>query len=52
MKRNKAYKFRLLPNKAQSNLIDRTIGCARFVYNQMLSDKIKHYKEELLCVQE
>ena len=50
MKQNKAYKFRLLPNKTQSNLIDRTIGCARFIYNQMLSDKIKHYKDTKLSL--
>lgn len=41
---NKAYKFRLYPNKEQATLIDKTIGCARFIYNQMLSDKIKHYE--------
>ncbi len=42
---NKAYKFRLYPNKEQSILIDKTIGCARFIYNKMLGDKIKHYEE-------
>ena len=41
---NKAYKFRLYPTKEQSILIDKTIGCARFIYNQMLSDKIKYYE--------
>lgn len=45
MKKNKAYKFRLMPNKTQANLIERTIGCARFIYNCMLADKIKHYKD-------
>ena len=33
----KAYKFRLYPNKAQEELIRKTIGCARFVYNQTLA---------------
>lgn len=33
-----AVKYRIYPNKEQSNLIDRTIGCARFVYNLMLND--------------
>lgn len=42
---NKAYKFRLYPNKEQSILINKTIGCARFIYNKMLSDKIKYYEE-------
>src|SRR6056297_1596309 len=44
MKINKAYKFRIHPNKEQSILINKTIGCARFIYNQMLADKIKHYE--------
>lgn len=42
---NKAYKFRLYPNKEQSILFDKTFGCVRFIYNQMLFDKIKHYEE-------
>ena len=33
-----AVKYRIYPNKEQSNLIDRTIGCARLVYNLMLHD--------------
>lgn len=37
-----AVKYRIYPNKEQSNLIDRTIGCARFVYNLMLNDFYKH----------
>jgi len=45
MKQNKAYRYRLYPNKIQANLIDRTIGCVRFIYNCMLADKIKHYEE-------
>ena len=31
-------KYRIYPNKEQSKLIDRTIGCARLVYNLMLND--------------
>lgn len=50
MKKNKAYKFRLMPNKTQANLIERTIGCARFIYNCMLADKIKHYKDTKLSL--
>lgn len=33
-----AVKYRIYPNKNQSILINKTIGCARFVYNKMLSD--------------
>src|SRR6476469_5575645 len=29
----KAYKFRLYPNKKQIDLINKTIGCSRFVFN-------------------
>ena len=42
---NKAYKFRLYPNNKQEELIQKTFGCARFVYNMMLADKIEYYKE-------
>ena len=41
----KAYKYRLYPNKQQEILIQKTFGCARFIYNKMLSDKIEYYKE-------
>ncbi|SEG85287.1 Helix-turn-helix domain-containing protein, partial [Bacillus sp. ok061] len=30
---NKAYKFRIYPNQAQAILINKTIGCSRFVFN-------------------
>lgn len=39
MKRNYAYKIRLYPNKEQSTLIDKTIGCCRLLYNLMLSER-------------
>ena len=42
---NKAYKFRLYPNEEQKVLFAKTFGCVRFIYNQMLSDKIVYYKE-------
>lgn len=42
---NKAYKFRLYPNKAQEQLIQKTFGCVRFVYNHFLEDRIIAYKE-------
>lgn len=42
---NKAYKFRLYPNEEQKIFFAKTFGCVRFIYNQMLSDKIAHYKE-------
>ena len=36
---NRAYKFRMYPNIEQIELINKTIGCARLVYNIMLSKK-------------
>lgn len=42
---NKAYKFRMYPNKEQKNFFAKTFGCVRFIYNQMLSDKIAYYEE-------
>ena len=33
---NKAYKFRLYPNKEQQILINKTFGCSRFVFNHFL----------------
>ena len=42
----KSYKFRLYPNKEQESLIQKTFGCARFVYNQCLAYKIDKYKTE------
>ncbi|MEC2443817.1 helix-turn-helix domain-containing protein, partial [Bacillus cereus] len=29
---NKAYKFYIFPNQAQAILINKTIGCSRFVF--------------------
>ncbi len=42
---NKAFKFRIYPTSDQKVLLAKTFGCVRFIYNQMLSDKIKHYEE-------
>ena len=45
MKTLKGYVFRMYPNKEQTELINKTIGCSRFIYNYFLDDKIKEYKE-------
>lgn len=42
---NKAYKFRLYPNKEQQALINKTFGCTRFTFNRILGDAINHYQE-------
>ena len=46
----KSYKINLYPTKEQAELIDKTIGCSRFIYNQMLADKIHHYKDTKLML--
>ena len=40
-----SYKFRMYPNAEQENLICRTFGCVRFVYNHFLSERIAQYRE-------
>jgi putative transposase len=50
---NKAYNFRLYPNKEQELLLNKTFGCVRFAYNRMLAERkdiyeqFKDNKEEL-----
>ena len=41
----KAYKYRIYPNKQQEELIQKTFGCCRFVYNTYLAKRIKLYEE-------
>ena len=41
----KAYKFRIYPNKTQQKLIQKTFGCCRFVYNYYLDKRIQAYKD-------
>ena len=45
MTKQKAYKFRLYPNLEQRIFFEKTFGCSRFIWNQMLADKIAHYEE-------
>lgn len=42
----KAFKVTLGPNRAQSVLINKTIGCARFVYNRFLALRKELYSTE------
>jgi putative transposase len=37
---NRAMRFRIEPNKAQRELLEKTFGSCRFLYNRMLSDKM------------
>ena len=45
MIRQKSYKFRLYPNPEQMIFFEKTFGCSRFIWNQMLADRIAHYEE-------
>ena len=45
MKLNKAYKFRLYPNKENQVLLNKHFGSARFIYNTMLKFKQFYYDE-------
>ena len=39
----RAYKYKLLPTTQQAILINKTVGCARLIYNSLLND----YKTQL-----
>ena len=41
----KAFKFRIYPNKTQEKLIQKTFGCVRFVFNHFLQRRIDAYRE-------
>ena len=41
----KGYVLRIYPTDKQKELINKTIGCARFIYNHFLDEKINDYKE-------
>ena len=42
----KAYKYRFYPNKHQEEMIQKTFGCCRFVYNQTLAYRKEKYDKE------
>ena len=41
---NKSYVFRIYPTKEQEELINKTFGCCRYVYNYFLAKSIEDYK--------
>lgn len=42
----RGYKYRIYPAKEQQELLAKTFGCVRFVYNNCLDKKTALYKEE------
>jgi len=43
MKINKAFKFRIYPNSQQKQFLAQSFGCARFIYNRFLRQRIDYY---------
>lgn len=41
----KAYKYRIYPNKKQKEIISKTFGCCRFLYNKYLAKRIEMYEK-------
>ncbi len=41
----KAYRYRIYPNKKQQEIIAKTFGCCRFVYNKYLAKRIDMYEQ-------
>jgi putative transposase len=50
MKRHKAFKFRLYPTVEQATLINKTIGCSRFVFNHFLASWNDAFKQTGKCL--
>ena len=42
----KAYKYRIYPNKVQEEVLEKTFGCCRFVYNQTLAYRKEKYEKD------
>ncbi len=45
MKVDIAYKFRIYPNKEQEVILNKTFGCCRFLWNQMLAERNNVYEQ-------
>ncbi|MGL5050642.1 MAG: IS200/IS605 family element RNA-guided endonuclease TnpB [Fusobacteriaceae bacterium] len=46
MKHNLGFKYRIYPTNEQSQIINQTFGCIRFLYNRFLSQRNEVYKLE------
>ena len=40
-----SYRFRIYPTRGQEDLMQRTFGCCRYVYNHFLDERINSYRE-------
>lgn len=43
---NRGFKFRIFPNKKQENLLQKSFGCNRLIYNLLLDYQIKRYENK------
>lgn len=39
------HRYRIYPDKEQREMLEKYFGCSRFVWNQMLNDRINYYEE-------
>ena len=46
----KAYKYRIYPSNFQKEQINKTFGCTRFVYNNVLVYKKEVYEKKQKCL--
>lgn len=52
MKINKALMLKLCPTEEQKELLDKTFGCGRFVYNQILGSNIEREEKYIKPIKE
>jgi putative transposase len=42
----RAYRYRFYPSPGQADLLNRTFGCVRLVWNRALAERTRRYKDE------
>ena len=42
----RAYKYRFYPTPQQADLLNRTFGCVRLVWNKALAERTRQYKDD------
>ena len=46
----KAYKLRIYPTDLQRELIEKTFGCTRYIYNNFLAERKNKYEESKIKI--
>ena len=44
----KAYKLRIYPTDFQRELLEKTFGCTRYIYNNFLAERKNKYEESII----